>query len=112
MNKAFLSAIISLFLLSCGSDKRPDDVLPPETMKEILIEASVIEGALKANFILGDSAKIVAPAFYNEVFIKHKTSREQFEQSAVWYFQHPEILENIQKEVINTLVEKGEESRK
>lgn len=108
MNKSFLLAILGLFLFSCGKDKRPEEVLPPETMKEILFEASLVEGALKANFILGDSAKALAPTYYQEIFDKHQTNAAQFEQSAVWYFQHPELLENIQKEVINSLIEKSE----
>jgi hypothetical protein len=108
MNKLLLFASIGLIVVSCQSrDDIPSDVLPPETMKSILLDASIIEGALKANFILDDSAARVAPHYYQELYIKHQVSAETFEHSIKWYFQHPELMEEIQKEVINNLIERG-----
>lgn len=107
MKRLLLLASIVLILGSCQSNTDiPEDVLPRETIKEILVEANMVEGALKANFILGDSAKKVAPTLYEEIYTRHNTNAEEFKNSIDWYFEHPEILEEIQKDVVAKLLER------
>lgn len=105
MRGQILFASIVLFLASCQSNTEiPEDVLPEETMKTILVEVNLVEGALKANFILADSAKMVAPTLYEEIYKRHNTDAASFQKSMIWYFEHPEILEEIQKEVTAELL--------
>jgi len=106
MKRLLLLASIALILGSCQSNNEiPKDVLPRETVKKILVEANKVEGALKTNFILGDSAKQVAPTLYAEIYERYETTAEEFKKSIDWYFEHPEILEEIQKEVVAKLLE-------
>lgn len=105
MKGPFLIASIVLFLASCQSDRNiPAEVLPPETMKNILVDVNVVEGGLKANFILADSAKKVAPTLYEEVYERYGTNAADFQKSIRWYFEHPEILEEIQRDVVAELL--------
>ncbi|MHB1276951.1 MAG: DUF4296 domain-containing protein [Bacteroidia bacterium] len=105
MRGQILFASIVLFLASCQSNTAiPDDILPRETMKNILVEVNLVEGALKANFILADSAKMVAPTLYEEIYKRHNTDAATFQKSMTWYFEHPEILEEIQKDVVAELL--------
>lgn len=106
MKRLLTLASIALILGSCQSNNEiPEDVLPRETVKQILVEANKVEGALKANFILGDSAKLVAPTLYHEIYERHNTNAEEFKKSIDWYFEHPELLEEIQTEVVAKLLE-------
>jgi len=106
MRRLFTLASIALILGSCQSSSEiPKDVLPRETVKQILVEANEVEGALKANFILGDSAKQIAPTLYAQIYERHQTTAEEFKKSIDWYFEHPEILEDIQKDVVAKLLE-------
>lgn len=105
MRGQILFASIVLFLASCQSNPEiPDDVLPREIMTKILVDVNLVEGALKANFILADSAKEVAPTLYEEIYERYDTDAASFQKSIIWYFEHPEILEEIQKDVVAELL--------
>lgn len=105
MRGQILFASIVLFLASCQSNTEiPKDVLPRETMTTILVDINLVEGALKANFILADSAKKVAPTLYEEIYKRHNIDAALFQKSMNWYFEHPEILDEIQKEVTAELL--------
>lgn len=105
MRGQILFASIVLFLASCQSNTEiPKGVLPEETMTKILVDVNLLEGALKANFILADSAKKVAPTLYEEIYERYDTDAATFQKSITWYFEHPELLEEIQKDVVAELL--------
>ncbi|MBI1222024.1 MAG: DUF4296 domain-containing protein [Bacteroidetes bacterium] len=106
MKKLLQLAILGFCLASCQShDDIPKEIIQPGEMEDIILEANLIEGALKANLILGDSAKKVAPSLYKEVYDSHHITDSAFQASVDWYFEHPEIMEEIQKQVIARLLE-------
>lgn len=106
MKKAITLAILGFWLASCQSEVEiPTDILQPEQMEDLMVEANLIEGSLKANFILGDSARKVAPTLYAKMYAEHETTSEVFKKSVDWYFEHPELMEEIQKNVVARLLE-------
>src|SRR5690606_26259042 len=100
MKKPILLASIALIFSFCSPEEKvPEAYLSPETLKKVLAEINLAEGAMKSIFILGDSANQVAPLLYEEIFKKYGTTREEFDARLNWYVKHPTVLEPSQKEV-------------
>ena len=106
MKNYLLPAIIAFLLASCQTEeKRPPEVLDPGSMEKVLFDIHLAEGALKANFILGDSASKVAPSLYEEIYRRYGTNEVEFERSLNWYLARPEKMEEIQKSITERLMQ-------
>lgn len=105
MKRSLLLASIALFLCFCQSGTEvPAGIIGKEKLRDILVDIHMTEGALKSNFIIGDSAKKIAPALYDVVYQTHGVTEKEFHQSMDWYFAHPELLEEVQKKVVEELM--------
>lgn len=91
-----LNQIISLFsivlLLSACKVNRPDDVLPPKTMEAVLYDYHLAQAILMD----AESAEKYKRDFYLEwVYQKNGVTREEFDNSLVWYTRYPEEFAEI-----------------
>ena len=76
---------------------RPWGVLSRDEMVAVLLDVHVAEAAMK---VVDTSAKrIERQEYYNTVFAKHNTTKEQFDKSLDWYARHPKVLVEIYDEV-------------
>lgn len=98
-----LFAIILLFSFCDSADKVPREIIQPGPMAEILTDIQLAEGALKAQFILGDSGKKLAPYYYEPVYLKHGVTGEQFRTSLSFYLDHPEKIQPVYDQVLENL---------
>jgi hypothetical protein len=103
MNRLLLFASILLFSFCDRRDKVPPGIIPPEKMSLILTDLSIAEGIMTTEFILGDSAKKMAPYLYDDVLAKHGTPRKDFLSSLDFYLLHPEKLDHVYDRVLETL---------
>ncbi len=95
MKRVLLCWVLSLILLSgCG---HPWGVLSHDDMVNVLLDVHIAEASMK---ILDSGAKrIEKQEYYNMVFEKHKTQKEQFDKSLDWYSRHPKELIAIYDDV-------------
>ena len=76
---------------------RPWGVLSQDDMVAVLLDVHIAEAAMK---VVDTSAKrIEKQEYYNTVFEKHRTTKEQFDKSLDWYARHPKLLAKIYDEV-------------
>jgi hypothetical protein len=114
INKSFLLIASLLILISCNSkkDEIPNGILTKDEMISILIDVQLADATVnlsnygQANFP-NDKQKLFAL-----IYSKHKVSKKKFEDSFVYYTNHPETFEKIYDEVINGLSRKQAELSK
>ncbi len=101
MNKA-VRYIVVLFLavgfFAC--QKRDFHLLSESEMVAVLTELYLTEGAFEASFVRDEQEKL---AYYNSLFEKHGTTREDFEKSAAYYARKGKDLELIYETVLDSL---------
>lgn len=87
----FFSAL--LFLYSC-KESLPPEIIKPKKMEEILwdivrAEALSKERANRDSSVILENEKT---GLYNEIFLIHNISKEQFDKSYTYYNNHPDIM--------------------
>lgn len=95
MRNSVLYILLLILLSGCGM--RPWGILSQNKMVDILLDVHIAEATMK---ILDPSAKRVEKQeYYNTVFEKHNTTKEQFDKSLDWYSHYPKKLIAIYDEV-------------
>lgn len=107
MIRIALIAIILLF--SCSQKtKVPDTVLPPPMMERLLMDmlrAEELLNSKQGDSTLGDSINRIS--LYNSVLASHKTDKESFERSFIYYENHPDLL----KPVLDSMYQKANKKK-
>lgn len=98
MRNKVLYVLLLILLSSC--DMRPFDILSEDKMVAILLDVHIAEASMS---IMDPSAKIIErQEYYNTIFRKHNTTKEQFDKSLDWYSHRPKLLidiyDNLKKE--------------
>ena len=95
MRNKVLYVLLLILLSGCGM--RPWGVLSSNEMVAVLLDVHVAEAAMK---VVDTSAKrIEKQEYYNIIFEKHNTTKEQFDKSLDWYARHPKVLVEIYDDV-------------
>jgi hypothetical protein len=100
------TALITIILFfSCSQKtKVPDTVLPPPMMERLLMDmlrAEELLNSKQGDSTLGDSINRIS--LYNSVLASHKTDKESFERSFIYYENHPNLL----KPVLDSMYQKA-----
>lgn len=101
LKKALFIACSSL-LFSCGDLTEvaiPDSVLPEEKMAEVLVDIHLLEASMNLNVAETDR---VRPANI-DIFSKHGTTRQEYDESYRFYTENPEKLAEVYQLVLNSL---------
>ena len=94
MKNRVLYILLLILLSGCV---RPWGVLSQDEMVAVLLDVHVAEAAMKV--VDGSAKRIEKQEYYNAVFVKHNTTKEQFEKSLDWYAHHPKVLVEIYDDV-------------
>ena len=95
MRNKVLYVLLLILLSGCGM--RPWGILSRSEMIAVLLDVHIAEAAMK---VVDTSAKrIEKQEYYNTVFAKHNTTKEQFDKSLDWYARHPKVLVEIYDDV-------------
>lgn len=91
--------LISLFIaFACNQEKaRPKDILSPNQLSYILYDMMQAD-EFTNNFIVRDStknAKLENVKMYEQIFLLHSTTKEQFQKSYKYYESDPQTLKII-----------------
>ncbi len=101
MKRVLLCCVLSLILLTGCS--RPWGVLSHDEMVAVLLDVHVAEATMKV--VDSRAKRIEKQEYYNAVFEKHNTTKEQFDKSLDWYARHPkllvEIYDDLKKEAVS-----------
>src|SRR5258708_1762778 len=88
-----------LLVVGCSDkDKVPSGIIPRDEMEKILWDM-VQADQYSSMYLLKDSARINVKTetlkLYEEVFLLHQVSREEFRKSFRYYQEHPELTRNV-----------------
>lgn len=98
INKILLLSLLLAFITSC----RQSEVLPPETMRDILYELHRADGAIQAAGYNYSHDQEVA-GYYKNILDKYGLTQAEFDSALVWYTDHPQIFNKIYPQVIERL---------
>lgn len=98
-----LFGMIILFFVSCGGNKKPDDILTEKQMVSVMTELYLAEEKANAFPIPYDSMKKIFPMFSARAFEKAGVSDSVFQKSLDYYMGQPERLENIYTVLVDSL---------
>ncbi len=106
---AWLLLILLFFSCSFITGDKPVGTLSESKMSEILTDMHIVEAKMR---VTTDSAFMVQlrdtsflRARFSEVFLKHETTPDEFNQSLDYYLEHIEKLDEIYDQVISKLTE-------
>lgn len=107
MKKIFILLCLLLGLWSCSSDKKPEGVIPDDTMVPILAEMHLASAYFSVEYT-DDSLAYSQAINYTQkqVLDKHGITFKQFEKSIAYYTDYPERFKGIYERVIQQLDKK------
>jgi len=109
MNKSLYFIVLSLciFAVSCVDENASPISAKPTMEKEafinLLVDARILEGAYSVRYQRIDSASGMLNTYYDQVFQKHGTTREQFRENFIAYSVDTELMTEIEDSVFARL---------
>lgn len=102
MKKYFL--LINVIVgFGCSSTVEKKQVIPSETMVELLTEIHILEAQVDKLRLTKDSSYLVYNTLEKEIFEKYKVNKKQYEDSYQFYLKQPERLDKIYSIVVDSL---------
>ena len=102
--KAFSVALLLFVGSSCGRSRQPKNLLPEQTMVDLLYESYLFEGysAITTEYDYGKlSSETVG--YYEALFKKYNITQAQFDSSVDYYMRNRRLYEDIYNQVISRL---------
>ena len=91
-------------LISC--DKRPQDVLSPKQMTEIITDLQLNDAACQLKNINASYSPAAYAHYYNQIFEKYDIAPAAFDSSLKWYTMHDVVrLRKIYSDVEKNIKE-------
>lgn len=119
MKKIFLIIVSVCFLFSCQEKKEegtvlivPENLLPTEDFKELMIDIHLLEATKKLNLLEGmnDSTKI--DMFYQAIFDKYDTDLENFQVAHDYYSADKKAFLKFYEDLTKELKEREKKLKK
>ena len=106
----FSICLITCLLSSCTkkAEKIPADVIPKDTMVNVLMDIHIAEAGLKSvpqDTLNPQNIK----TYYDAIYKKYNTNDSVFNKSLKFYTDHPDLLENIYQKIIEEMSKKEAE---
>jgi hypothetical protein len=98
----------STLLFSCGGkteEEQPENLIKKELFTEMILELQLIEAHLNEVRVDQSVIRDSANNFFQEIFEKHGTSFEDFNNTMNYYASQPEKLQGIYDAVLESLSE-------
>ena len=102
--RCFFYFIICIIVGCDSSDSPPDPLLNELVMSSILIDVHLLEAKINTLGKKGDTSFQIYDHFEKLILEKHGVDSLVFAQNLAYYMKHPSILENVYKNIIDTLV--------
>ena len=96
--------MVAVLLFSCGGeDKRPEDILSPETMINMTVDLRILEGKVTVLTLGQDSSRGLFKELEKRVFDKYEVDSLTYVKSYQYYLLRPEEAIYITDAVIDSL---------
>jgi hypothetical protein len=105
MKKYLFVPFLVLVLFSCEEkpSQIPLDVLPVDKMVQVLIDIHLMEGTFAQKNLPRDTAVFLFKQYEKDLFRKHNISDSTYKKSFHFYSAHPEIMDKIYEQVVDSL---------
>jgi hypothetical protein len=105
MNK--LVAIFLCTLFFACSDKQkvriPDNIMSKEKMTTVMLDVQLLEATMNLNTFSVDKVSAGGIVQISDILKKNNITKKQYDESFIFYTQHPELLTEIYQLVLNDL---------
>jgi hypothetical protein len=105
MKKIFLIFLLFTILISCTSEEKsisiPETTLSKEKMVSVMLDIHISEATMNMTPINRNASDRPVPGI--DVLQKNNISKEQFDESFIFYTKHPVLLNEIYDEVMDSL---------
>lgn len=102
--KFIIITLLLLIQISCdNSEKRPGNIITEDNMVLILIDVQILEATYNTRLIHLEDRNERMERYYQEIFEKHQTSIEIFNESYTYYEKNPLELDAIYEDVLEKL---------
>lgn len=98
-----LIILLTLFCLSCKSDKLPEGVISEEKMIEILMDVYLAETELSGLSLHRDTSMLIFEKYEKIIFERANISKDSYKESLSYYYNHPDKLDKIYEVVLDSL---------
>jgi hypothetical protein len=98
--------VFFLLIAGCSGDEIPEDVLPPQKMRQVMWDVMRADEVAEHNMQKDSLARRIDQfgLQYDRVFAIHQISKEQFKKSFQFYRSRPDLF----KPIFDSLQAKGE----
>lgn len=103
---------LNLVLIACGKkpDKIPEGIILKGEMIEVISEIELTQALIKLK--LSEQDTINQEQLFQEVYDEFNVSKNQFNNSLVYYCKEPKVLKSMYTKVIENLTKKQSEHQK
>lgn len=106
--RAIIVILLCTILYSCAEEKEvviPENILSQEKMATVMTDIHLLEASMTLNFANATNM-INGPemqATTVQLLKKNNVTKEQYQTSFVFYAEHPDLLTEVYKQVLNNL---------
>lgn len=97
----YILLLIAIIIFSGCKPKRPDNIMSPEKMENVLYDYHMAKAISSSNVVSGESYK--KESYKNYVLEKYGINEAEFDSSLAWYSRHTkdmvDIYTNIEKRI-------------
>ena len=109
--------LFSFSLMSCNQElptdkevsQAPKNLLTKEVFTNLYYDSQLTEAAVRNEIAKGTNTKDISTYLYRELFDKYDITEEDFKDNIRYYASDPELMQEIQTEVVNRLTKKEAE---
>ena len=95
--------LLTVSLVSCQREKRPERLLSPKEMAAFLVDVYLAEARVEKLSLQKDSAMKLFLPYESKVMKKYGIQDSTLKKTYQYYMAHPDELEKIYDSVIDTL---------
>lgn len=117
----FISTLFvsTCFIISCNSNQNEtiqletsNNIIDKNQLVPIIKDVLILESSLYHKANQGADMKIMTTIYYNQLYEKHSTDKEQLYHSIKYYIQQGNHTDNIFTQVVNELTVESDSIRK
>ena len=106
--RTIIVIMLCTILYSCAEEKEvviPENVLSQEKMATVMTDIHLLEASMTLNF--SNATNLIngpeMQATTSQLIKKNNVTKEQYQTSFVFYAEHPDLLTEVYKQVLNNL---------
>ncbi|MFP5471957.1 MAG: DUF4296 domain-containing protein [Bacteroidia bacterium] len=106
-----LYILLALIFMACSNNNEkeaieiPDDVIPFETMSNIMLDVQLMESQIENERIMNPSVMDSVPNYYNSIFKKHNVTKNHYDSSLMFYAKNIDLLDSLYNNIFAELKE-------